>query len=210
MVGCPASGPHPRRLRAGRVCQASDSPGFGPAAFPPLVIWAPICCFRDAGRNVLETSRGGSFLKPPPVPLPPPPPTPPASSGDQARSIAAWHTWQTHRQVERLPGLPTRGRGAGKELGAIPGWAKGGTRAVSGCGGEIHHPLHALSLCSLQPKAMSLTHSCLSPCFPKCKRQVKLLLPLPVPSGQVCRWLAPLGPVFRAGLSEPVGGYWPS
>lgn len=41
--------------------------------------------------------------------------------------------------------------------------------------------------------------------LPKCKK-VKLLLPSsPVPSGQVARQLAPLGPVFRAGLSKSCG-----
>lgn len=34
------------RLRAGRACRASGPLGFGPAAFPPLVIWAPTCFLR--------------------------------------------------------------------------------------------------------------------------------------------------------------------
>ena len=74
------------------------------------------------------------------------------------------------------------GGGAGrKELGAIPGWARVGQGQCQGVRGRIHHPFHALSLCSLQPKAVSLTHSCLSPCFPNARGKSSCCCPLPSP-----------------------------
>lgn len=150
-------------------------------AFPPLVIWTPTCLFRGRwpecpgdfkGRLLPQTPSGS------PAPL---------LFGRPCTFYAAWHIWQTQRQAEapwtpNVEGEGLRGGAAGrKELGAIPGWAREGQGQCQGVRGRIHHPFHALSLCSLQPKAVSLTHSCPSPCFPNARGKSSCCCPLPSP-----------------------------
>lgn len=172
----------PGRLRAGRVCRVSEwLSRIWPCGLPPLVIWAPTCLLRGRwpecpgdfkGRLLPQTSSSSPA---------------PSSSGDHARSTQPG-TSGRHRGRQRLPGLPTWGGGWGggrKELGAIPGWAREGQGQCQGVRGRIHHPFHALGLCSLQPKAVSLTHSCLSPCFLNARGKSSCCCPSPVPSGQV-------------------------
>ena len=143
--------------------------------FLPLSSGPQLVCFGDTGRNILETSKGGSFLKPPPVPLPP---HPTRVLGRSCTFHAAWHTWQTHRQIE-APWTPNA-RGEGQEgTGSHPRVGKGGTRAVSGGVGRDTPPISCPQPLLAATKGNVPNSQLPVTLLPKCKRQVKLLLPPP-------------------------------
>lgn len=174
MVGCPASRPHSWAAESGKGVPSEwpsriwprglSSPcHLGPRLFPSGTL---------TGMS-WRLQRAAASSNPLQSPCPPP---------LQETMHIPWslaHLADTQAGRAEAPWTPNARRRGQEGTGSRPRVGKGGMRAVSGVQGGIHHPFHALSLCSLQPKAMFLTHSCLSPCFPNARDKSSCCYPLP-------------------------------
>ena len=200
MVGCPASRPHrwaaesrkgvPSKWPSGIWPRGLSSPcHLGPHLFPSGTL-------TGMSWRLQRAAASSNPLQSPCLPR--------LQTMHIPQSLA--HLADTQAGRAEAPWTPNARRRGQDGTGSHPRVGKGGTRAVSGSLGwdtppiSCPQPLLAATKGNVPNSQLPVT------LLPKCKRQVKLLPPSsPVPSGQVARQLAPLGPVFRAGLSEPCG-----